>query len=91
MFVDRLDLISVLQNFKSVSFFQFRIKARSVLSTSLIEGGKAYLAYVDFIKDFIFIYVLMQALGGLAELLTSAQSHWSLGNTVSSTFHQNYI
>ena len=61
-----------------------------MLLASLIEGGKAYLAYVDLIKDGIFIYVLMQALGGLAELLVSAQSHWSLGNTVSFTFHQNY-
>ena len=58
-----------------------RIGKGSILWTTVKDGGKAYLVYADLIKDIIFLAIIINALGGIASVLSS--TNWNFGNTVS--------
>ena len=45
------------------------------------EAKKAFSVYKDFIKDLVYLMLIVQALGGISVLLAS--SDWTFANTVS--------
>jgi hypothetical protein len=45
------------------------------------EAKKAFSVYKDFIKDLVYLMLIVQALGGIGVLLAS--SDWTFANTVS--------
>ena len=52
---------------------------RSILWTSLKEGRKVIGIYFDFIKDVIFLFIILKALGGISAL----QDQWTFATAVS--------
>ena len=65
-----------------------RISKGSILWTTIKDGGKAYLVYADLIKDIIFLAIIINALGGIASVLSSTD--WNFANTVSSKEFSSY-
>ena len=70
----------VRKNYLKINYF-CRIGRIGILWTTLKDGGLAYLVYIDLIKDIIFLAIIINALGGIASVLSSTD--WNFANTVS--------
>ena len=70
----------VRKNYLKIHYF-CRIGRIGILWTTLKDGGLAYLVYIDLIKDIIFLAIIINALGGIASVLSS--NDWNFANTVS--------
>ena len=53
----------------------------SLIWTAIKESGKVFLVYADFIKDCIFLAIIIQAVGGITKLQKSPD--WNFASTVS--------
>ena len=58
-----------------------RITVASLIWTALKESAKVFFVYADFIKDCIFLAIIIQAVGGITELQKSPD--WNFASTVS--------
>ena len=70
-------LLRILNHFSPLC----RITVASLIWTALKESAKVFLVYADFIKDCIFLAIIVQALGGIAELQKSPD--WNFASSVS--------
>ena len=77
----------VRRNYLKIHYF-CRIGKFSILWTTIKDGGLAYLVYIDLIKDIIFLAIIINALGGIATVLSS--NDWNFANTVSLTEFSSY-
>ena len=59
----------------------FRVSCGSITWTCMKEAYKGFSVYKDFIKDLVYLMLIVQALGGISVLLAS--SDWTFANTVS--------
>ena len=62
-------------------FSYFRVSCGSITWTCMKEAYKGFSVYKDFIKDLVYLMLIVQALGGIGVLLAS--SDWTFANTVS--------
>ena len=70
-----------ISTFHSPIFSYFRVTCGSIIWTSMKEAKKAFSVYKDFIKDLVYLLLIVQALGGISNVLAS--SDWTFANTVS--------
>ena len=62
----------------------------NLIWTALKESGKAFFIYADFIKDCIFLAIIIHAVGGITELQKSPD--WNFAKAVSlRKFSYTYI
>ena len=62
----------------------------NLIWTAIKESGKAFFIYADFIKDCIFLAIIIQAVGGINELQKSPD--WNFAKAVSlRKFSYTYI
>ena len=65
-------------------FLYFRVSCGSITWTCMKEAYKGFSVYKDFIKDLVYLMLIVQALGGISVLLAS--SDWTFANTVSAIY-----
>ena len=82
---------NIISTFHPPFFSYFRVSCGSITWTCMKEAYKGFSVYKDFIKDLVYLMLIVQALGGISVLLAS--SDWTFANTVSIHYFksQNYI